>query len=81
MSENVELRNIVITTLARGALVELRVIHEQCDDAETARPIYAELRRLAYEIAKKHDFLRSQGHARMDLLQTNKTGSWPAQVL
>jgi hypothetical protein len=51
-----EMRDLVLSTLARGALVELRTIIDLCEDAETARPIYAELRRLWFTVAWKHNF-------------------------
>jgi hypothetical protein len=49
-------QNLVIKTLAKGATAELREIVENCDDRETARPIYTELLRLAHKLSHKFEF-------------------------
>ncbi len=48
--------NLAIEATARGALAQVRHIAEHCEDRETARVIYAELRNLAHKLAKKHQF-------------------------
>jgi hypothetical protein len=50
--------NLVYSTLARGATAELRQIVENCEDCDTARPIYVELKRLFVLMEKKHGFGR-----------------------
>lgn len=62
------LENLVLTTMARGTTAELRFILENCDDREVALPIYRELRRIAYDMAKKYDFERSAARTRYDLI-------------
>jgi hypothetical protein len=74
-----EMRDLVLSTLAKGALVELRTIIDQCHDKDTARPIYTELRRLAYEIAKRHNF-ETQRDARNQAILAIKPAIFPAQL-
>jgi hypothetical protein len=47
--------NLVITTLAKGATAQLRELVEHADK-DAALPIYRELKRLAAQLARKHDF-------------------------
>ena len=65
--DDTALENLVLSTMARGTTAELRFILENCDDREVARPIYAELRRIAYDMAKKYNFETSVARARYDL--------------
>ena len=62
------LENLVLSTMARGTTAELRYILENCEDPEVALPIYRELRRIAYDMAKKYNFERSAARARYDLI-------------
>jgi hypothetical protein len=48
--------NLVIKTLAKGSMYELRSLIDECQDYDTARMIYTELKRLAHVIASKHGF-------------------------
>jgi hypothetical protein len=54
MSEAAE--NLVILTLAKGSTAELRSLIERCNDRETGRVLYTELRNLAHKLAVKHKF-------------------------
>ena len=47
---------IVYMTLGKGATAQLREIAEKCEDRDTARVIYAELRRIAHQMNRKHNF-------------------------
>ena len=49
--------NLVITTMAKGAMAQLREVTEHAD-RETARPIYDEMMRIAYKLAYKHEFAK-----------------------
>lgn len=59
MSEQKQL-NLVHRTLAKGATAQLREIAETCQDRETARVIYTELRRIALKLAYQYDFPMAQ---------------------
>ena len=74
-----EMRKLVLSTLARGSLTELRTIIDNCDDHDTARNIYGELRRLSYRVARAFNF-DTAPDARNKLIVDTKPGRYPAPI-
>lgn len=55
MSER-EANTVVLASVAKGALAQIRHLTEHSDDRETARLIYCEMKNLTHKLAVKYRF-------------------------
>lgn len=54
MSHPVE--NLTIAVMSKGVLAELRMLIERCEDKDTARAMYREMRQLEHKVRVKFRF-------------------------
>ncbi len=61
-----EAAQINLKIVASSYTAGLRVLIEHCDDRDTARRIYSELRNLSHRLAVKHGFMLHKGKSNVE---------------